>query len=60
MFSVLSGQDEAELRGYWEMLADGATITMPINAAPWGDTFGMLVDKFGIPWLVNIVGPPSA
>ena len=55
----LSGDDEAELRGYWDKLADGATITVPIDKAPWGDTFGMLVDKFGISWLVNIVGSPS-
>ena len=54
-FSVsLSGEDEAELRGYWDKLAEGATITAPINAAPWGDIFGMCTDKFGVNWLVNI------
>jgi PhnB protein len=52
----LSGQDEPELRGYWDKLVDGATITAPINTAPWGDTFGMLTDKFGVNWLVNIAG----
>jgi PhnB protein len=54
----LSGQseDEAELRGYWDKLADGGTVTMPLESAPWGDTFGMCVDKFGIAWLVNIAG----
>ncbi len=52
----LSGDDEAELKGYWDKLAEGATITMPIATAPWGDTFGMLTDKFGIHWLVNIAG----
>jgi PhnB protein len=52
----LSGDDEVELRGYWDKLSDGATVTMPINAAPWGDIFGMLTDKFGVSWLVNIAG----
>ncbi len=52
----LSGEDEPELRGYWDKLVDGATITAPINTAPWGDTFGMLTDKFGVNWLVNIAG----
>ncbi|WP_416416187.1 VOC family protein [Paenarthrobacter aromaticivorans] len=54
----LSGQpeDEGELRGYWDKLADGGTVTMPLESAPWGDTFGMCVDKFGIAWLVNIAG----
>ena len=54
-FSVsLSGDDEATLRGYWDKLADGATITMPLNTAPWGDAFGMCTDRFGVSWLVNI------
>jgi PhnB protein len=55
----LSGDDDAELRGYWEKLVDGATITAPLMQAPWGDTFGMLQDKFGINWLVNITGAQS-
>ncbi|MFJ4262130.1 VOC family protein [Paenarthrobacter nicotinovorans] len=54
----LSGEssDEAELRGYWDKLVDGGTVTMPLESAPWGDVFGMCVDKFGIAWLVNIAG----
>ncbi|HAM26692.1 MAG TPA: hypothetical protein DCP11_08305 [Microbacteriaceae bacterium] len=61
-FSIsLSGpqSDEPELRGYWEKLIDGGTITMPLEKAIWGDTFGMCVDKFGIAWLINIAGAPS-
>ncbi|MDJ0395115.1 VOC family protein [Rhodococcus sp. G-MC3] len=50
----LSGEDEAELSGYWDKLAVGAQNAMGLNKAPWGDTFGMLTDKFGINWLVNI------
>ena len=53
----LSGTDEAELTGYWNGLSDGATITQPLAKAPWGDSFGMLVDKFGVAWLVNISAP---
>lgn len=57
-FSVsLSGDDETELRGYWDKLTAGGTVTMPLDRAPWGDTFGMCTDKFGVPWLVNILGP---
>ncbi|WP_127125643.1 VOC family protein [Georgenia sp. SYP-B2076] len=55
----LSGDDEAELRGYWDKLSDGGTVTMPLEKAPWGDTFGMCVDKFGINWLVNVAGQPA-
>ncbi|MBW7944693.1 VOC family protein [Patescibacteria group bacterium] len=50
----LSGDNETELRGYWEKLSVGATVTVPLEKAPWGDTFGMLTDKFGINWMVNI------
>lgn len=59
-FSIsLSGDDEAELRGYWDKLADGGSITMPLDKAPWGDSFGMLSDMFDIAWLVNISGTPQ-
>lgn len=52
----LSGDDEAELTGYWDKLAVDAHETMGLDKAPWGDTFGMLTDKFGIRWMVNIAG----
>ena len=55
----LSGDDEAELRRYWDGLTAGGTITMPLEKAPWGDTFGMCTDRFGIDWLVNIAGTPA-
>jgi PhnB protein len=59
-FSVsLSGEDEAELRRYYEGLSAGGTVTMPLEKAPWGDTFGMCVDRFGVNWLVNITAPKS-
>jgi PhnB protein len=52
----LSGDDEGALRGYWDALTADGTVTMPLEKAPWGDSFGMCVDKFGVPWLVNISG----
>lgn len=56
-FSVsLSGRsgDDAELRGYWDGLSAEATIVQPLSTSPWGASFGMLVDRFGVSWLVNI------
>jgi PhnB protein len=53
----LSGDDEAELRGYYDKLKEGGAETMPLEKAPWGDSFGMLRDRYGIDWLVNITGP---
>jgi PhnB protein len=51
----LSGDDEAELRGYWDKLSEGGTVTMPLEKQMWGDIFGMCTDKFGMPWMVDIV-----
>jgi PhnB protein len=53
----LSGNNEGELRGYFEKLSDGGGVTMPLEKAPWGDTFGKCKDRFGIDWMVNITGP---
>ena len=50
----LSGDNQDELRAYYEKLAEGGTITMPLDKAIWGDFFGMCVDKFGVNWIVNI------
>lgn len=52
----LSGDNEEELKGYWDKLSEGANIFQPLEKAPWGDTFGMVTDKFGINWMVNIAG----
>lgn len=55
----LSGEDETVLRGYFDKLADGGMVIMPLEKAMWGDTFGMLVDRFGVKWLVNVSQTPS-
>lgn len=52
----LSGDERDELRGYWDGLAEDGTITMPLEKQMWGDEFGMLDDRFGITWMVNIAG----
>lgn len=60
MSMSLSGDNDTELRGYWDKLSEGATVTMPLEKAPWGDTFGMLTDQFGVQWMVNITKPAEA
>lgn len=52
----LSGDNEAELTAYYNKLAEGGAVAEPLAKAPWGDTFGMFTDKFGIFWMVNIAG----
>ncbi|MBM7516733.1 VOC family protein [Nocardioides nitrophenolicus] len=53
-------EDEATLRSWWEGLSDGATVYQPLEKAPWGDSFGMLHDKYGVDWLINIAGAPQS
>ena len=54
MSMSLSGDDEKTLSGYYKKLLAGGSVIMPLEKAPWGDTFGMLTDKFGVKWMVNI------
>jgi PhnB protein len=54
----LSGDDQ-DLRASWEKLSDGGTVTMPLEKQAWGDEFGMCIDRFGTPWMVNIGQPQS-
>ncbi len=52
----LTGDNEAELQAYYQKLSAGGQVTLPLDKSPWGDTFGMCTDKFGIQWMVNIEG----
>ncbi len=58
--SVSGGHEDADaLRGYWAALAEDGTVHMPLEKQMWGDDFGQLTDKFGIPWMVDI-GPEES
>jgi len=50
----LSGDDDDQLRAYWERLSEGGTVVLALSRQMWGDEFGMCTDKFGISWMVNI------
>ena len=52
----LSGDEAEALRGYWAALAEGGQVLVPLEKQMWGDEYGMLLDKFGIRWHVNIAG----
>jgi PhnB protein len=60
----LSGapEDEPRLREYWDRLLEDGDVTVELDTSPWGDMFGMLVDRYGIQWMVSIGRPttPSA
>jgi PhnB protein len=53
-FSVSLGvEDPAEAERVFHALAQNGTVRMPIQQTFWTIRFGMLVDQFGIPWMVN-------
>src|SRR5579871_3941810 len=52
----LQGDDASTLTNYFNGLAAGGNVDMPLARQFWGDTFGMLTDKYGVHWMVNITG----
>lgn len=46
-------KSEDEVNHLFEKLSVGGTITMPLQDTFWGARFGMIIDKFGIPWMFN-------
>jgi PhnB protein len=53
----ISGDDAGALHGYWDKLSAGGTTTMPLQKQAWGDEFGMCVDRYGVPWMIDIMAP---
>lgn len=53
----ISGDESEPLRGFFEKLADGGSIQVPLAKQPWGDKFGQCTDRFGIQWMVDIYDP---
>ncbi len=54
---LLSLDDAAEADRIFEALAENGTVQMPIQKTFWAQRFGMLVDQFGTPWLINCGKP---
>lgn len=58
-FSLSLTYDTAdEARRYFDRLAEGGKVTLPLGKTFWSEAFGMLVDRFGTPWMVGIASPP--
>jgi PhnB protein len=53
-FSVSINVDSAkDAERIFKGLEEGGTVTLPLQQTFWAERFGMLVDRFGIPWMVN-------
>lgn len=59
-FVSLRGEAAEEISAYWEKLSDGATVLQPLGPAQWAPLYGMLKDRFGVTWVVDVVSEYSA
>jgi PhnB protein len=57
VFVSVRGTDADELAGYWQKLVDGATIAVPLAPAGWSPLYGMLTDRFGVTWVLDLEVP---
>jgi PhnB protein len=51
---ALSVKDAAEADNAFNALADGGQVTLPLTKTFWSPRFGMLTDRFGVSWMVNV------
>lgn len=53
-FLSVRGTSVDEVEARWQALADGATILQPIGPSPWSAAYGMLTDRFGVTWILDV------
>lgn len=53
-FQSMRADSLDELTRYWDALADGASIVEPLAASAWSPGFGMLTDRFGVTWVLDV------
>ena len=54
VFVSVRGTDEDELRRYWEALAKEGTVKAPLEPSGWAPLYGMVTDRFGITWVLDV------
>lgn len=53
-FQSLRSDSLDELRSSWDALAEGGTVIEPLAASAWSPGFGMLTDRFGVTWVLDV------
>ncbi|MFF4774513.1 VOC family protein [Microtetraspora fusca] len=59
-FVSVRGEAAEEVTAYWEKLSDGATVLQPLGPAQWAPLYGMLKDRFGVTWVLDVVSEYQA
>lgn len=53
-FESVRGESVEDVTPIWERLADGATVMQELAPSPWAPAYGMLTDRFGVIWVVDV------
>ncbi|WP_437304362.1 VOC family protein [Sorangium sp. So ce388] len=53
-FVSVRGDSTSEIAALWEKLSDGATVAQPLAPSGWTPLYGMLKDRFGITWVLDV------
>jgi PhnB protein len=59
-FVSVRGDTAEEIAAYWKKLSGGSTIVQPLQPAAWSALYGMLKDRFGVTWVLDVVAPYTA
>ena len=59
-FVSVRGETLDEVQGYWAALSVGASIVEPLAASAWSPGFGMLTDRFGVTWILDVAAVYAA
>ena len=59
-FVAVRGDTLDEVQGYWAALSAGASVVESLAASAWSPGFGMLTDRFGVTWILDVAAPSSA
>ena len=60
IFVSVRGADTDEISRYWNGLAEGASIIQPLAPSGWAPLYGMLTDRFGVTWVLDVAAPYQA
>ncbi|MEU7983446.1 VOC family protein [Streptosporangium canum] len=56
-FVSVRGDDADEISALWQTLSEGSTVVRPLEAAQWAPLYGMLTDRFGVTWVLDVTAP---
>ncbi|POX54665.1 VOC family protein [Streptomyces sp. Ru72] len=56
-FVSVRGDDTDEISALWQKLAEDSTVVQPLGPSQWAPLYGMLTDRFGVTWVLDVTAP---